>query len=74
VETHTFDGTEVGIYSPGKSVADAFEYRNELGVDLAVEALHTWHARRGALMDRLLESARACRVDRVIRPYLEALS
>ena len=74
VETHEFDGVRVRIYSPEKSIADAFKYRNKLGVDVAVQALRIWRGRRGIRMNSLLESARACRVERVIRPYLEATS
>ena len=71
---HRLDGQRVRIYSPEKSVADIFQYRNKLGLDVALEALKTWRAGRGANMQRLLDSARACRVERAIRPYLEAIA
>ena len=74
VETRTIDGAKVRIYNAEKSVADAFKYRNKLGTDVAVEALKTWRARRGARIETLLEQARICRVERVMRPYLEALT
>ena len=71
---HRLDGQRVRIYSPEKSVADIFQYRNKLGLDVALEALKTWRAGRGANTQRLLDSARACRVERAIRPYLEAIA
>jgi len=74
IETPTVDGQKLRIYSPEKSVADAFKYRNKLGLDVALEALKTWRRRRGAVVERLLEQARACRVERVMRPYLEAVT
>jgi predicted transcriptional regulator of viral defense system len=74
VETPVVDGKAIRIYSAEKSVADAFKYRNKLGADVALEALRTWRSRRGARVERLLEQARVCRVERVIRPYLEALT
>ena len=74
IQTHTLDGTKVRIYNAEKCVADAFKYRNKLGTDIAVEALKAWRARRGARVESLLEQARICRVERVMRPYLEALS
>lgn len=74
IETRTMDGQKVRIYSAEKSVADAFKYRNKLGLDVALEALRTWRGRRGAVVARLLEQARACRVERVMRPYLEAVA
>ncbi|HWA76045.1 MAG TPA: type IV toxin-antitoxin system AbiEi family antitoxin domain-containing protein [Polyangiaceae bacterium] len=72
VELHAVDGQKVRIYSAEKSVADAFKYRNKLGLDVALEALRSWRRRRGASVERLLGHARACRVERVMRPYLEA--
>ena len=74
IETATIDGQKVRIYSAEKSVADAFKYRNKLGLDVALEALKTWRGRRGAVIGRLLEQARVCRVERVMRPYLEAVA
>ncbi len=73
IETHQIDGVPVRIYSPEKSVADCFKYRNKLGLDVALEALRTWRARKGARVDKLLAEARICRVEKVLRPYLEAL-
>ena len=73
VENPKVDGQKLRVYSPEKSVADAFKYRNKLGLDVALEALKLWRARRRASIERLLEQARVCRVERVIRPYLEAM-
>lgn len=74
IETHAVDRQKLRVYSAEKSVADAFKYRNKLGIDVALEALRTWRARRGGVIERLLEQARACRVERVMRPYLESLA
>jgi predicted transcriptional regulator of viral defense system len=74
IETRKLDGHGVRIYSPEKSIADAFKYRNKLGTDVALEALKTWRGRRRAPIGRLLEQARVCRVERIIRPYLEAMT
>jgi len=74
IETPTVDGKKLRVYSAEKSVADAFKYRSKLGLDVALEALRTWRARRGAVVERLLEQARVCRVERVMRPYLEAVT
>jgi predicted transcriptional regulator of viral defense system len=73
IETPTVDGQRVRIYGAEKSVADAFKYRSKLGLDVALEALRTWRGQSGAVIERLLEQARACRVERVMRPYLEAV-
>lgn len=73
IEKRKFGGLEVLVTNPERSVADAFRYRNQLGLDLAVEALRAWRERRGARPEKLLTAARSVRVQNVIRPYLEAL-
>lgn len=73
VEVHKLDGSEVRIYGPAKSVADAFKYRNKLGLDLALEALDFYRKRTDFNVNELLRYTRICRVENVLRPYLEAL-
>jgi len=73
VETHRIEGVAVHVYSVAKTVADAFKYRNKIGLDVALEALREgWRDRRFTI-DEIQRSARICRVERVMRPYLEAL-
>ena len=72
-EAHQIDGTRVRIYSPEKTVADCFKYRNKIGLDTAREALKLYLERRRKNLDALLEAAEVCRVAKVMRPYLEAL-
>jgi predicted transcriptional regulator of viral defense system len=74
VETHRIDGEAVRVYSLPKTIADCFKYRNKVGMDVALEALKdAWHHKRLRMAD-LDEYAHICRVARVMRPYLEALS
>lgn len=73
VEEHEVDGATVRVYGPEKTVADCFKYRHKIGLDVAIEALRSWCERPGARPDLLLRYARIDRVERVIRPYLEAL-
>jgi hypothetical protein len=54
-------------------VADMFKFRRQLGLDLALEALTRYRERDFFDVDQLLHFARICRVDEVMRPYLEAL-
>jgi predicted transcriptional regulator of viral defense system len=73
VQEYELDGVKVHMYSPEKTLADCFKYRNRVGLDVAVEALKTyWNERRGNV-DKLMESARACRVEKVMKPYIEAI-
>ena len=73
VQTHSIEGVEVKVYSPAKTVADCFKYRNKIGLDVAIEALRDCWRKRLATADDLFRYARVCRVERVMRPYMESL-
>ena len=73
VEIHRIDGFQVKIYSPEKTVADCFKFRNKIGNDTAIEALKFYCKRKRNDIDALMRYARICRVDKIISPYLEAL-
>jgi len=73
IETHRIEGESVKVYCVAKTLADVFKYRNKVGLDVALEALReSWRARRFT-MDEIHRYARLCHVERVMRPYLEAL-
>lgn len=72
-EIHKIDGVPVRIYSPEKTVADCFKFRNKIGLDVALEALKLCLKKKHSKPGDLLKYARICRVERVMRPYLEAL-
>jgi predicted transcriptional regulator of viral defense system len=73
IETHRIEGESVKVYGVAKTLADVFKYRNKVGLDVALEALReAWRARKFT-MDQIHVYARLCRVERVMRPYLEAL-
>jgi predicted transcriptional regulator of viral defense system len=73
IETHERDGIGLRVYGAAKTVADCFRFRNRLGIEIAVEALRTGIGERKITPAELLRAARTCRVDRIVRPYLEAL-
>ena len=73
IETHTLDGVPVNIYDQEKTLADCFRYRNQLGMDVVLEALRLWRERRRKKLDVLLRYARTRRVELGMRPYLEAM-
>ncbi|HMP75475.1 MAG TPA: type IV toxin-antitoxin system AbiEi family antitoxin domain-containing protein [Kiritimatiellia bacterium] len=72
VETHTVDGSHVRIYSPEKTIADCFKYRNKIGLDTVLDALRRYRENVGLRSDKLMKYARVCRVQKVMQPYLEA--
>ena len=61
------------VYEAAKAVADSFKLRNRLGIDVAVEALRTGLEEGKFTPAEVLRAAKICRVDRIARPYLEAL-
>jgi hypothetical protein len=73
VDTHSVDGIPVRIYSPAKSVADSFKYRRKIGLDTALEALRLYHQSGDFLVEELMNYARICRAEKILRPYLEAI-
>jgi len=73
VETQEFDGVSVRVYSPEKTIADCFKFRNKIGLDTAVEAVRFYRERRNVKVDALMHYAKICRVEKVMRPYLEAI-
>ena len=73
IEVHRIEGETVRIFGVAKTLADVFKYRNKIGLDVALEALReAWRAKRFT-MDEIHRYARVCRVERVMRPYLDAL-
>lgn len=73
IEEQSIDEFTVSIYGPEKSIADAFKFRNKLGLDIALEALRLYRERRKIKVDLILEYAKICRVEKVMRPYMEAI-
>lgn len=74
VEEHEIERTMVKVYSPAKTVADCFKYRNKIGLDVALEALRDCWKQKRATMDELWLAAGVCRMKNVMRPYLESLT
>ncbi len=73
IETHRIDGTSIQIYSAEKTLADCFKYRNKIGMDTVLEALTLYRDHHKPKPRILIEYAKVCRVEKVMRPYLEAL-
>ena len=73
VEEHLMDGTTVSIYNREKTIADCFKYRNKIGFDVALEALKDGIT-QGCDLELIIKYACIDRVEKVIRPYMEALS
>ena len=74
IDVVTIDGVPVRLYSPEKTIADCFKYRNKIGLDVAIEALRTYRERTPKPnFQALAKFAQINRVQRVMRPYLESV-
>lgn len=73
IEEPEVDGQRIRIYGPEKTLADCFKFRNQLGMELVLDALRRYRERRRPRPALLVQFAKICRVERVMRPYLEAL-
>jgi predicted transcriptional regulator of viral defense system len=74
VEVHRIDGTDVRISGVARALVDCFKYRNKIGLDVAVEALRLARVRKRISNRAILPIARLLRQERVMAPYLEALT
>ena len=72
IEKHQVDGITVQVYSAEKTLADCFKYRNKLGMDIVLEALKLYRSQKKFNMDKVLKYARVCRVEKIMKVYLEA--
>jgi len=72
VEEHLFEGSTIRLYSREKTLADVFKYRNKIGIDIAIEAIRAYRSQPKRDYEAVLKYARICRVEKVMRPYLEA--
>jgi len=71
VESHSIDGIEIHIYSVEKTLADCFKYRNKIGLDVAMEALRLYRERKKPNIGKLLQYAKICRCEKIIKPYIQ---
>ena len=60
VEDHAMNGVALRVYSPAKTVADCFKFRNRIGVDVAVAALQDCWRSRKATTDEDDDEIRDC--------------
>jgi predicted transcriptional regulator of viral defense system len=72
IEKHKIDGAIVQVYSPEKTLADCFKFRNKIGIDIFLEALKLYKSRFKPKISELLKYSRVCRVETFIKPYLES--
>jgi len=73
IEEQLLDGVVVPIYEKSKTITDCFKFRNKVGKEVAIEALKQYVWQPNADITELLHYAQINRVERIMRPYLEAI-
>ncbi len=71
IESHEIEGHKIRIYSLAKTVADCFKFRNKIGIDLAREALKFAIVEKHTKPKEIMNYAKICRVDGLIKLLLE---
>lgn len=73
IETHTWEGVPVMVYSLEKTIVDCFRLRRLVGHDVPVDALRDSLRDRRVDRSSLVELAGQLRCRRMMEPYLEAI-
>jgi len=73
IEEHDMDGHKIRVYSPAKTIADCFRFRNQIGMDVARSALKNALEQKKASHRDIMKYASIGRVTKVIKPILETL-
>lgn len=72
ITENEIDGVKVKVYDVEKTLVDCFKFRNQLGMEVVLEALRLYRIRKPLKVHEIIEYSRICRIEKIIRPYLEA--
>jgi hypothetical protein len=73
VESFVHGQVEIHVHGVARTVIDCFKFRNQIGLDVAIEALKGALAEKKVTVDDLWHFGAMRRVTNVMRPYLEAV-
>ena len=74
VKPHVIEGVAVRVTEPARTIIDLFRYRRTVGQTIAVDGLKEALRRRRVTPSEIARLARDAKIDRVVAPYLEALT
>lgn len=72
IETE-IDGHIVRIYDIEKTICDCVRYRNKIGIDIVKEGINEYLKRKDKDLNKLMKYAEVCRVQKILKEYLEVL-
>ena len=73
IEYHEIEGHKIRVYTLAKTIADCFKFRNRIGANIAREALKIAVTEKNIKPKEIMQYAKICRVDKIIKPILETL-
>jgi len=73
IEDCEIEGHVIRVYSLAKTIADCFKFRNRMGLDVARDALKVAVTEKNIKPREIMQYAKICRVDKIIKPILEAM-
>ncbi len=73
IEEYKLEGHKIRVYNLAKTIADCFKFRNRIGIDVAREALKVAVTEKGIQPKEIMQYAKICRVDSIMKPILEAM-
>lgn len=73
IEEHIIDRTPIKVYDLEKTLVDSFRFRNQIGLDVTIEAIKLYKERMKPDLQKITYYARLCKLDKIIQPYLEVI-
>ena len=73
IEEQKIEGHKIRVYSLAKTIADCFKFRNKIGMDIARYALKVAVTEKNIAPKKIMQYAKICRVDKIIKPILETM-
>jgi predicted transcriptional regulator of viral defense system len=70
---HKIDKHIILVYNLAKTIVDCFKFRNKIGVNVARDALKTAITEKNIKPKEIMQYAKICRVDNIIKPILEVI-
>lgn len=67
------DGHIIRIYDMEKTICDCIRYRNKIGIDIVKEGINEYIKRKDKNFNKLMKYAEICRVQKILKEYLEVL-
>jgi predicted transcriptional regulator of viral defense system len=73
IEKHEIGKHAIKVYSLAKTVVDCFKFRNKIGMNVARDALKVAVTEKNIAPKEIMQYAKICRVDKIIKPILETM-